>query len=507
MLDVIRRGQRWLTGIFIGVIGLVFAAFIGLGGPLSPDSSATAVVELDGHEYDLFQFERIRARQDQAFREALGDQYDARTAGPFLDTQALRLLVDGAVLSYAAEELGLRVSKDEIQRTVRNMQGFRDESGRFDRERFLDQVEYEYGSQRSFVDILRQDLLRTKLARLLFAQAQVSDGEARGVALHSLERVQIAFLAIDTAELPPGTEVSEEAVAEYLAAHEDELLETYAERADEFQKPEKVRARHIFFRVEDFEDEAEVEEARGRAEAALARIRQGAAFEDVALELSEDPGSREKGGDLGLFARGEVNPVLEERAFSLDLYAVSDVVQSDTGFHVVRPEERIEARTQTFDELGLELAREVAEASLADETGRAQAERIAQAIRDGESLEAAARAEALTLERTGMLGRRPDGFIPGLGSAPEVLSTAFALTPERPSSPRIFEAGTRLVLVQLLDRNTPEQEVLRQAAEAQKQRLLEEKRNGLLQSWIDHRRDTLVADNLLQVNADLISGR
>ena len=72
-------------------------------------------------------------------------------------------------------------------------------------------------------------------------------------------------------------------------------------------------------------------------------------------------------------------------------------------------------------------------------------------MRGGKSLETAAREAELTLERSGRLQRRPDGFVPGLGAAQDLLALAFTL-PAGASSPRIFEVGGKLALVQVLER-------------------------------------------------------
>jgi peptidyl-prolyl cis-trans isomerase D len=502
-----RRGQRWLTGIFVAVIGLVFAAFIGLGGPLSRSSgSSGAVVQLDDRGIGIAEFERVREQQLQRLQETLGDQFDAKTVSAFLDSQTLRLLVDGMVLAHSAREFGLRVSKQEIQDAVRELPGFRDEAGRFDQESFISWVEWSYGSQRAFADALRDELLKRKLARTLYGLAEVSEGEARSAALQRMEEVQIAFVVLDAEDLPPGVELSEDEVREYSEGHEEEIQALYDGRIDQFRVPEKVKARHILLRVEKDAPAEEVEEVRTRAESALARIREGASLEDVALELSEDPGSREQGGDLGFIARGETNPVLEEAVFSQELGVVGDLVRSDSGFHIVRAEERSEAGSRPFEEMRLELGREGAERSAAGRRAQELADRLSTAIREGSSLEDAARAEELTLQRSAMLRRRSDGFIPNLGASPEMLATAFALDLEHSSSPRVFSVDGKLALVQLLDRKQIDPEALESAVAVERERLLEIERNAMIQDWIDGLRDTLVAERRLVVHSDLVTG-
>jgi peptidyl-prolyl cis-trans isomerase D len=508
VLESLRRGQRWLTAIFVGVIGLVFAAFIGLGGPFQQGGGgANAVVTLDGEQFSVADFERIRQQQEDRYREALGDQFDSRTAANFLDSQSLRILVDSAVLAQAAEELGFRVTREEIQRAVREIPGFRDETGRFDQDAFVDQVEYIYGSQRAFLRVMREDLLKQKLARLLAEQAHVSEAEARSAARYQLEQVRIAFVALDTESLPPGEAISDEELQAYLDAHEAEVRALHEARRSEFTTPERVRVRHLLIRVEDPTDDEAVEAARKRAEDARTRIVEGASFEDVAMEVSEDPGSREKGGDLGFVARGDISGALETAAFTQEEGVVGEVIQSESGFHVVRVEGRKAAGEQPFDEVALMLARDLAVAERARTRANTLAEALSDAVAEGESLESAARARELTLERTDLIHWRPDGFIPGLGASPEVMATAFALTPEAPSSPRIFQVGSKRVLVQMLEKPPLDPQELAAATAAQLEQLRESRRNSLAQEWVDARRTQLVESQRLFVNADLVFDR
>ena len=229
-------------------------------------------------------------------------------------------------------------------------------------------------------------------------------------------------------------------------------------------------------------------------------------MEDVALEISEDPGSKSDGGDLGFIAEEDVTEALAEAVFSQEIGELGGPIRSENGFHLVRAEERSEAGTQAFDEVALELAREQAEADAASRRAQNLSDELVAAIQEGRSLEAVAREQGLTLERTAMLRRRPDGFIPGLGASPEAMASAFALTKDAASSPRVFEVGGRRVLIQLLDRKAIDEDELAQQVLLERDRLLAEKRNRLAQDWVDVERETLSAENRLTVNAAAVTG-
>ena len=505
MLESMRRGQKWLTAILVALVGGVFVFFMGLGQPLQPGGpSQGTVVQLGDIRLAQADFLRVRSQQADAYREQLGEQLNSKVGRSFLDAQALRSLIDRAILAHEAHELGLRVGKAEIQRVIVESPGFRDESGRFDSEQFAQYVEWEYGNQRNYIEHMRRVLLGQKMVRLLYSQGEVSEGEARASALHRLQQVQIGYVAIDTENLPPGAEPSEEEIAQYAAENDTALRAAYEERGDEFDLPAQVRLRHILFELASDPTPGELEEVRGAAQATLERLQAGEDFATLASEVSEDASTKDMGGDLGLIEPEDIATELALAANGLEPGEHSDLVRSDRGFHILKLEERTASGRRPFEDVRDQLAREGAIKRAATQRADELTDELAQAIRDGQSLEAAARERGLTLERTGMLRRRADGFVVGLGASQELLAMAFALTPESPSSPEIFTVGSRLVLIQLLDHTDPDESTLTGVLAAERQRLAEAKRDAFIQNWIEARRSELQANGELLIDQSVV---
>ena len=126
---------------------------------------------------------------------------------------------------------------------------------------------------------------------LLQSQPEVSEGEAREAARRGLEEVQIAFTAIDPSLGEP-PQIAPEAVSAAIASRSEEIAKLYQEKGDQYNRPERVHARHILRTVGPDAPAAEVERVRGEIEAAAKRIEDGEAFEQVAAEVSQDPGSQ-----------------------------------------------------------------------------------------------------------------------------------------------------------------------------------------------------------------------
>jgi parvulin-like peptidyl-prolyl isomerase len=141
---------------------------------------------------------------------------------------------------------------------------------------------------------------------------------------------------------------------------------------------------------------------------------------------------------------------------------------------------------------------------LRTELGLAQAGELAaslaEAVRGGDSLVDAAREADLAIERPDWITRRPDGFVPGAGASPELLAAAFALTPEAPSTPRVFEVGDKRVLVELLERRGPTPDELAAELPAERERLLAQRRGQAQQAWLEAARERLAAEGRLRID-------
>jgi len=503
MLRILRGGQRWLTALFVIGIGGVFVLFLGLQGPMNLAGSTSRLVVVGPYEFDVADFERVRQRRVEQLGN-LGDQLDNPAVRDSIDNLAVQEMVDTALLALAAEDLGLTVSKREIEQLLLSAQAFRDDSGRFDRDTYDYYVETEYGSEAAFIEDQRRALLSLKMIRLLNGLPQVSEGEARSALRRELEEVKIATLVLDP-EVDAEAEVSDAAVARALEERAADVRALFAERADEYDRPEQVRARHILISVGRDASEDEVAAARTRVDAARARIEAGEAFESVAEEVSEDAGSALQGGDLGFFARGQMVPDFENAAFAIEPGELGEAVLSDFGWHLIRVEEREEARLTPYEDAREELARALLQREAALEATRQRAEALGARLVAGESLEEVARAEALDLERSGWLRRGGPAAVANLGPSPELLAAAFSLEPGQ-SAPLPFEAGGRLALVQTLDKRPAEETDVEQRLEAKRDTLLAAKRDARVGSWVNERREALLDAGELVVDLSPIRG-
>lgn len=160
---------------------------------------------------------------------------------------------------------------------------------------------------------------------------------------------------------------------------EDEAKGFYESHPDAFKAPEMIRASHILVLTPEGSTPEVVAEKEKAINAAAARIAKGEDFATVAKEVSEDPGTKDKGGDLDFFPKQAMVPEFSDAAFALKPGEVSKVVKSKYGFHIIKQTERKEARTIPFDEakpkliayLGTQKKQQVVQAFLKDLVAKA----------------------------------------------------------------------------------------------------------------------------------------
>lgn len=490
MLHILRRGSRAVLWVVIIGVGGVFVLYLGFQGSFAPAAGSGPVVRAGDFSFDGRDFERVRQGMEQRYREALGDQFDSEAARGFLVESAGGVLLRSALLAFEGDRMGLTASDAEIRDYLKDS-GLVDGEGRLDRERITEYAESEFGSLRRFQERVRADLLAEKTARLIWESAAVSDAEARDAVRYQLEEVKIAAVKLDGRRMPPDLVVPEEAAQALLAKDPERVRKSYESRKSSFDRPEQARVRHILARF-DPGDEAAKQAARERIDAIRKRIEAGEDFAAVAKEASEDTATKESGGDLGFVSRGAVVKAIEDAAFAQAPGALGEVIESPQGFHLLRVEEHRPARVVPFEEAQAQVAAELAREDAAVAVARARAEKLSQAVKDGQSLVDAARAEGLEILRPDALRRRPDGYVPQIGGAPELVAAAFTLSPEKPSDPTIHSADENVfVLIQLLERKSPTDAEIEQALAPTRERILEQRRASAEQAWLERLREDL----------------
>ena len=468
MLERMRaHAQSWIAKALLGGIILSFALWGVADYFLSP--KLEPVAEVDGKPIPPRAFAMAYERQLARMRAQLGGRFtraDAARLG--LPRATLEALVDERIVLDEAKELGLVVPDAILAATVQAAPDFQ-VNGRFDPARYQAVVRaLGYAHPRDYEKALRAQILAAHLRAALARSAIVGEDEARArfFAERERRRFEALFVPVDAVAVPAPTDADlrqwfeahreryrtpEKLVVAYVALDpaelakemrpsEEEIRKAYEERKARYTEPEARRLRHWWMPAK---TDAGRKKARALAARIVARVRKGADFAKAAREVSG-----RKAEDLGWMKRGELADRLEKIAFALRKGEVSDPVVTDRGVHLfwladVRP-----ARVRPLAEVRDAIARELALARAREEVA-ARADELDDALGRADTLEEAASDLGLPV-RTATLPRDALARDPVLG-APEVRKALEGLAPGDPV-PLVETDDGRVVAVEVKKR-------------------------------------------------------
>jgi len=249
------------------------------------------------------------------------------------------------------------------------------------------------------------------------------------------EQRKIAFIAFDSSNLPGGKPmVSEAEIQGYYQAH-----------LEQYKSPEQVQTRHILITVPRGADAKTEAAAKAKAEDVLKQVKAGGNFADLAKKYSDDPGSKDKGGELPLYPTSQLDPAYSKAAMALNPGQTSDLVRSQFGYHIIQTEQKQPAATKTVDEVkgGIITALQAQKSASAAQNYAAQL--VSEASKNG--LQKTADAHGLHLMTSDFVGRADT--IPSLPDSTALLSSAFGAAKNGP--PQSASTGEGYAVFQVVD--------------------------------------------------------
>jgi len=329
---------------------------------------------------------------------------------PYYAQQILRQLLLQKEMEYEAGQLGIRVSNDEIADRIRLILPAAFNGGApIAPDQYASLVESRTQMPVSqFEDTVRQGLLQEKFQKLVTDGISAGPAELQEEFRYRNEKVKLDYafikpedlqakITLDDAAIKAGFEknkasyqVPEKRVVRYaivdvnqirqnIHISDDQLLAQYKKNIQDYQVPDRAHVEHILLMTVGKTD-AEIEEIQKKAQDILNQARKGANFEDLAKKYSEDPGTKDKGGDLGWIVKGQTVAEFEKTAFSLPKGSISDLVKTQYGFHIIKIIDKETAHTKTFDEVK-DSIRAPLMLSEADKQAGDIADKLSQAIR------------------------------------------------------------------------------------------------------------------------------
>lgn len=249
------------------------------------------------------------------------------------------------------------------------------------------------------------------------------------------EARKIQFFQVDNASLPGGApKVSDADIQAYYEAHRDD-----------YNVPQEVKTRHILIAVPRGADAKAEAAARSKAEDILKQLKAGASFAELAKKDSDDPGSKDAGGELQMIPTSNLDPAYAQAAMALSPGQTSDLVRSQFGFHIIQTEQKQAASTKPLAAVKDEIAGKLsAQKFVAAQTAYAN-QLASEAAKNG--MAATAKAHNLNLATTDFVGR--EGTIPSLPDSSSLLGAAFGVA--KGAAPQVATTGESDAVFQVTD--------------------------------------------------------
>jgi peptidyl-prolyl cis-trans isomerase D len=432
MLERIREGSQGpVAKIILGAVILTFA-LAGVGS--YTNSVDTSVAQVNGVKITQSSFEQAyqsqRARMEQQFGEMFSTLAADATYMANFREGVLEQLINDQLIEQNALDMAMRVSDEVIKETIREMDEFKTD-GVFDNNRYLAVINQAGFFQSSdFRDYLRIEMVRRQLSQALVAtEFSLPYQHELVVALQNQTR-DLNYGQVNKEQFKASIEISDEQVTNYyqenisrfetqeqvkvdyvmldleqvktgIAVSDEELKAFYEESLNRYMQTERRRAAHILVEFGDDEDLAQE-----KINAALERLNKGEDFAAVAADASDDTISAENGGDLDWFERGIMDEAFDEATFALpEVGAVSQVVKSSFGFHIIKLLGVEAEKVKAFDEVRDELLARLTTSKAEDKFYELQQELATLAFESPDSLDDAAAAVNATIESSAWLSR------------------------------------------------------------------------------------------------------
>ncbi|SFE23440.1 SurA N-terminal domain-containing protein [Paracidovorax konjaci] len=389
MFESIRKHSKI---VMIALFLLIIPSFVLVGIDRNYFTSKSPVVaRVDGHDITQDDWDNAHRTETDRIRAQSPSVDPKLLDSPRARYATLERLVRDRVLQTAATKMHLIASDAQLARTLQGIPAIaslKRPDGSLDAEAYRALVGSQGLTPEGFEANVRRELSINQVMGGVMGSAFAGQEQARLAldALYQRREIQVArFTASDFASKVTPTDAdletyyksheaqfrqSEQANVEYvvldldavrssITLSDDDLKTYYKENLERIAGKEERRASHILINASKDAPAAEREKAKARATELLAQVRKApGTFAEVARKSSQDTGSASSGGDLGFFARGAMVKPFEDAAFSMKKGDISDVVESDFGYHIIQLNDIKTPKQPSFEEVRAKLETE-----------------------------------------------------------------------------------------------------------------------------------------------------
>jgi peptidyl-prolyl cis-trans isomerase D len=466
MIRFLQTDNRMTKAIFVVIIGIVSVGMVvylipGLTGQGA--SAANTYAMIYPHWYSRFFASGATVTEeevDKSARQQLQQQNPQYADNPmmlgYFEQRVGQQLVQKQILLAEADKLGIRVTNEDVIQFLHTGQ-----AGQvlFPNGQFIGEDQYAAlianrfnQSVTEFEEGIRENIVIRRLESLITGGVTVSDQEVRDSYLKENIKIKFDYAVLSAEDLRKtinptdaelegffkqnaaryATGVPEERKITYFAFSpgelpggvphptEQEIQQYFRAHQAEYSTQEQARSRHILIKVAPGADAQTDAAAKAKAEGILKQIQGGANFADLAQKYSDDPGSKDSGGELGFSQRKQMVPEFDNAIFTQKI-GDTQIVKSQFGYHIVQVEERQPAHTQTINEVLPTIQLTLIRQKLAQAEENYASALTSEAIKNG--IEKTAAAHHLEVVNSPLFDSK--GVIPALPDGTQIIEKAF----------------------------------------------------------------------------------
>jgi peptidyl-prolyl cis-trans isomerase D len=456
MIRFLQNNNRMTKAIFVVIIGVVSVGMVvylipGLTGQGA--AAADAYATIYPHWYSRFISSGATVSQqlvDKMARAQLQQQrYPDNPVILGLFAQRVgQQLIEQQVMLAEADKLGIRATSDDVRQYLQTGPAGQVlfPGGKFiGEDQYANLVATRFNmTVPEFEDDVKHDIVIHRLEAFITGGVTVGDKEVRDDYRKNNIKIKFDYAVISADDLrktinPPDAEleaffnknavryasaVPEERKITYFAftpndlpggvpqPTQQEIKAYFTAHQSDYQTPEQARSRHILISVPAGADAKTDAAAKAKAEDILKQLKAGANFADLAKKYSDDPGSKNSGGELPFAQRGTMVPEFDKAIFTQKIGDI-EIVKSQFGYHIVQVEERKEAHSQDISEVLPTIQATLIRQKVAAAEESYSHQLVAEAIKNGlEKTAAAHHLEVVTtppVNHQGVISALPDG--------------------------------------------------------------------------------------------------
>jgi peptidyl-prolyl cis-trans isomerase D len=395
MLDFFRNHQRLMMALLILIVvpGL---GMVGIQGFSNYFDESSYVASVNGHKITRAEFDSAFRQQVDRARSMLGAQFDAKM---FDTPEARAAMVDSLVQQRAmadeTQRLHLTASDDAVRRALLSdpvISSLKKPDGSIDLDRYKQLLAMQGMTPAQYDERMRYTIATEQIPGSIQATSFTSKSLAQSLTELAEQKRSVQGLSLRTADYTAKIQPTDAQLTAYYDAHRNDfatpetatiqylllspstvaaaskpsdadLKKYYDENIQRYRTEAEVRASHILVNAPKDASAADKAKAKQKAEELLAQVKAHPdQFAQIAQKNSDDPGSASKGGDLGYFAHGQIagGKAFDDAAFGLKKGEVSNIVESDFGYHIIQATDVKPSVTRPFDEVKDSLAKDYA---------------------------------------------------------------------------------------------------------------------------------------------------